>query len=90
MASPSFTTTLNLTRGRMERDIEVEVDYTFDGETLEVTEARDLTEGRGLSSSEWDYAEEAAAADCDAAFAEWQADRGEYLRDQAEDRRMAA
>ena len=90
MASPSFTTTTYLSRGRMEREIEVEVDYTFDGVELVVTNARDLTEGRELSDHEWDHCDDAANAACEEAFAEWLADRGEYLRDQREDARWAA
>jgi len=49
MAMPTFTTTTFLTRGDMEREIEVEIEYTFDGKTLEVIYARDLTEGRELT-----------------------------------------
>lgn len=90
MSAPNFTTTFYLSRGRMEREIEVEVDYTFDGVNLDVTECRDLTEGGGLYPGEWDYAEDAANAVCEAAYAEWMAEYGEYLRDQREDARWAA
>lgn len=71
MTSPSFTTTTYLSRGRMEREIEVEVDYTFDGVELVVTECRDLTEGCELSDEEWECATDAANADCEAAYSDW-------------------
>lgn len=71
---PTFTTTAYLSRGRMEREIEVEVTYTFDGVNLEVTDARDLTEGRELSGYEWDCCHDEAAKDCDAAYADWARD----------------
>lgn len=90
MTTPSFSTTTYLSRGRMEREIEVSIDYTFNGVDLNVTDARDLTEGRELTDHEWDCCTDAANADCEQAFAEWQADRGEYLRDQREDARWAA
>ena len=90
MSKPTFTTTTFLTRGHTEREIEVEIDYTFDGTDFEITEARDLTEGRELTDWEWGSCEDAVAGVCDEAFAEWVADRGEYLRDAAEDRRLAA
>lgn len=90
MNTPTFTTTTFLTRGHMEREIEVEIEYTFDGKNLEVVDARDLTEGRELTDWEWESCQDAVAGVCDEAFAEWQADRGEYLRDQREDARVAA
>lgn len=71
MTAPSFTTTTYLSRGRMEREIEVEVDYTFDGVELVVTECRDLTEGGGLYPSEWEHARDAANADCEQAYSDW-------------------
>lgn len=86
---PTFQTTAYLSRGRMEREIEVEVTYTFDGVNLEVTDARDLTEGRELSDHEWDCCYDEANAVCESAYSEWLADYGEYLRDAAMDRRAA-
>lgn len=90
MNAPTFTTTTFLTRGHMEREIEVEIEYTFDGEHLEVVDARDLTEGRELTDWEWESCEDAAGEVCEKAYAEWLADYGEYLRDAADDRRVAA
>lgn len=90
MSKPSFTTTTYLSRGQTEREIEVEIDYTFDGSDFEITDARDLTEGRDLTDWEWGSCEDAVAGVCDEALAEWQAERGEYLRDQREDARWAA
>lgn len=90
MKAPTFTTTTFLTRGQMEREIEVEIDYTFDGVELDVTDARDLTEGRDLTDWEWSSCEDAASAVCEQAYSEWLADYGEYLRDQREDARWAA
>lgn len=74
MTSPSFTTTTFLSRGRMEREIEVEVDYTFDGVELVVIDATDLTEGRELTKWEMEHARDAANADCEAAYADWARD----------------
>jgi len=90
MTTPSFTTTTFLSRGHMEREIEVVISYTFDGVEFVVTEARDLTEGRELTDWEWESCEDAANAVCEEAFDEWLADYGEYLRDQREDARWAA
>lgn len=87
--APTFTTTTFLTRGHMEREIEVEIEYTFDGKHLEVTDARDLTEGRELTDWEWESCYDDAATVCEQAYSEWLADRGEYLRDAAMDRRAA-
>lgn len=89
MNLPTFTTTTFLTRGSMEREIEVEIDYTFDGENLEVTDARDLTEGRELTDWEWASCEDDAATVCEQAFAEWQADYGDYLHEARLDREAA-
>jgi len=83
----SFSTFL--TRGQAEREIEVDVSYTFDGADFTILTARDLTEGRELSDWEWEAIEGQTAEVCDAAYAEWMADYGEYLRDADSDRRAA-
>jgi len=74
MTVPTFKTTTYLTRGPMEREIEVEVTYTFDGLSLNVTDANDLTQGFVLTRWELESCYDAAAADCDAAYAEWEQD----------------
>jgi len=74
MTVPTFKTTTYLTRGPMEREIEVEVTYTFDGLSLDVIDARDLTQGYDLTDWEHESAYDAAAVDCDAAYAEWARD----------------
>ena len=81
LKAPTFYLTTYLTRGHMEREIEVDVDYTFDGHELIVTKAKDLTEGRELTGEEWACVEDDVARVCDEAFAEWLEDRGEYQRD---------
>jgi hypothetical protein len=74
MTVPTFTTTFYLTRGPMEREIEVEVTYTFDGLSLDVIVARDLTQDFVLTRWEMESAYDAAAAECDASYAEWARD----------------
>ncbi|MFN3424866.1 MAG: hypothetical protein ACK40C_09205 [Novosphingobium meiothermophilum] len=68
---PHFTTTAYFTRGVEEREIEVEIAYTFDGEDFEVTDARDMTEGYELTCWEWDWCEDEVAKVCDEAYADW-------------------
>lgn len=89
MTVPNFYLTTYLSRGRMEREITVEVEYTFDGVNLDIVSAFDRTEGRELSDYEWSSVEDAVQCNCERAYTEWMADYGEYLRDQAEDRRAA-
>lgn len=70
-----------------ERDLEVEVDYTFDGEALRITGTTYL--GIPVGISDWDLEEaiwEAVNDQADEAYAEWLADYGEYLADVAVDR----
>jgi hypothetical protein len=90
----TFHFTTYLSRGRMEREIEVEAEYTFDGSDYELVSAKDVTEGHELSDAEWDRVCDDVALVCEQAYAERMEDElaeyGEYLRDRAMDRRMAA
>lgn len=89
MTKPTFYLTAYLTRGPMEREITVEVEYTCDADDFEVVAAKDMTDGTELTQDEWDQVEDDVARNCDQAWAEYQAERGEYLRDQREDARTA-
>lgn len=73
-----------------ERECEVEVDYTYDGEVLKIGKCSflgntDSADDDDLENQIWEAVEQV----CDEAYAEWLADYGEYLRDAAEDRRAA-
>ena len=71
------------------RDVDVEVDYTFDGEILSITGSRtlgvDADDSPDFDELVWQATNERA----DDAYAEWQAEYGEYLRDQQIDREAA-
>lgn len=74
-----------------ERDAEVEVDYTYDGETIKIGKLHivgntDSMDDDDLDNQVWEGVE----AVCDEAYAEWLAEYGEWLSDQAQDRRDAA
>ena len=73
-----------------EREHDLELTYTFDGDSLEVVK---IAGGPDIADIEWDCVEEAAfnhcGEICDQAFAEWRAGRDEYLCDQADDRKAA-
>lgn len=89
MQKPTFTFTTYITRGHMEREIEVEATYTFDGEEVVLTDATDKTEGRELTDWEWESVSDRACECADEDYAEWLAEYGEYLRDQSDDRKAA-
>jgi len=77
-------------RGRY-HEAEVEVDYTYDGETLKIGKLHivgntDSMDDDDLDNQVWEGVE----AVCDEAYAEWLAEYGEWLSDQAQDRRDAA
>jgi hypothetical protein len=78
-----------LDRKGNDRDCDIEVDYTFDGETLKITKAIafdvDPDNIPDFDEALWDAVMEQA----DEAYAEDQAEYGEWLSDQAEDRRAA-
>lgn len=74
-------------RGR-ERECEIEIDYTFDGESIKLGKRNylgicDSMDDDDLDNQLWEAVEEV----CEEAYAEWLADYGEHLRDAAEDRK---
>lgn len=74
-----------------ERELEIEVDYTFDGDTLNITRTTFLGTPVGIGDWELDEAIwEAVSEQAPEAYAEDCAEYGEYLSDQALDRRMMA
>lgn len=76
-------------RGRY-HEAEVEVDYTYNGEDLNIISTRPLTSTDSIGDDDFDDQVWEAVTDlADEAYAEWEADHGEYLRDAAEDRRAA-
>ena len=76
-------------RGRY-HEAEVEVDYTYNGEDLNIINTRPLTSTDSIGDDDFDDQVWEAVTDlADEAYAEWEADYGEYLRDAAEDRRAA-
>ncbi|CAB5162623.1 hypothetical protein UFOVP152_40 [uncultured Caudovirales phage] len=89
MITPTFFFTTFITRGAAEREIEVEAEYTIADGEVELTKAVDLTEGLDLTDWEYESLYDAACEDSIDAYAEWQAEYGEYLRDQQIDRRAA-
>lgn len=77
--------------GGYEREVEVEVDYTFDGDELRITKTVLL--GMAIGIGEWELEEavwEAVSDQADEAYAEWVQDYGDYLYEQAIERRAAA
>lgn len=77
-------------RGR-EHEAEVEVDYTCDGEDVNVTKLHFLGNVDTISDDEIDEQIYDALNDtAHDAYAEWLDGYGEWLSDQAEDRRAAA
>lgn len=61
-----------------DRECEVEVDYTFDGETLHIVKTNPIGSVSGIG--EWDFDElvwEAVNEVADEAYAEWLADYGD-------------
>lgn len=89
MTKPTFYLTTYLTRGLMEREIMVDVEYTCDADDFEVVAAKDMTDGAELTDEEMSQVEDDVAGECGFAWAEYQAERGEYLRDLREDARTA-
>lgn len=71
-------------------ECEVEVDYTCDGEDVNVTKLHFLGNVDSISDDEIDDQVHDAVMDiAHEAYAEWMADYGEYLSEQAADRRAA-
>jgi len=71
-------------------EIEVEVTYAFDGDDLQILVERKLTENPAKYDT---YAFDEAVWDevcevCDAEYAEWLADLGDWQYEQARDREM--
>lgn len=91
MTAPTFYFTTYLTRGRYEREIEVEAEYTIEYHEVTLLEARDLTDGGHIESDyEWDSVYCAACDRAEEDYAEWLADYGEYLNDLRDYEREAA
>jgi hypothetical protein len=87
---PTITQTVYITRGRNEREIEVEARFTFDADGfVELVEAIDRSEGRELTGEEWNCAYDRVASGAGETYAEWMAEYGEYLRDCQLDREAA-
>lgn len=90
MPTANLFTTVSIcweTPAGYERDCDVEVDYTFDGEDLRIIKAKPIGTPSGVG--EWEFDElvwEAVNQEADQAYAEWEAERGEYLFDLARDR----
>ena len=77
-------------RGRY-HDAEVEVDYTYDGEDLNIVKTRPIGDTDSLDDDWYDeQVWESVSEYADEAYAEWQADYGDWLYEQAKDRRDAA
>jgi hypothetical protein len=73
-----------------DRECEVEVGYTYDGDDLNIGKCNYLGSVETIGDDELDELIYEAVADlADDAYAEWQAEYGEYLRDAAEDRKAA-
>ena len=85
MATATLKTTVNVcweTPRHHERDCDVEVDYTFDGDDLRIIGTRFLGSTDGIG--EWELDElvwEAVSEDADQEYAEWLADRVDWIRD---------
>lgn len=78
-----------VTRAGYEREIEIEVDYETDGEDIRITKTSWL--GEVIGADEYDIEEamrEAVWEQMPEAYAEWLADYGDYLYEQARDRQM--
>jgi len=77
-------------RGRY-HDAEVEVDYTYDGEDLNIVKIEALGNTDSIDDDDFDNQVWEAVSECaDEAYAEWFADYGDWLYEQAKDRRDAA
>ena len=74
-----------------EREAQVEVDYTYDGETLTIVKEYYLDQPTGIGEGDFDeLVYEAVEEEAPEAYAEWLADYGDWLYEQAQDRRIAA
>lgn len=88
-AKLSGTVTINWTTQRgVERDCDVEVEYTFDGkDDLRIISARPLWDVNGIGDRDFDELVDAAVFDlAHDAYGEWEADYGDYLYEQRRDR----
>lgn len=91
MTAPTFYFTTYLTRGRYEREIEVDAEYTFEDGEVVLLDAIDRTDGGRIDNdAEWDAIYDAACDRSQEDYAEWLAGYGEYLRDCQLDAREAA
>lgn len=72
----NFKFTTYLYRGKYEREIEVEVEYSFNGKLWSCLSAHDLTEGQYLKAHEIWSIEDEIADRCDEDYAVWLADEG--------------
>jgi hypothetical protein len=72
-----------------ERDCDVEVGYTFDGEDMNVASSRAIGYDHDDIPDFDELVWQATNKRADEAYAEWQAEYGEYLRDQQIDREAA-
>lgn len=91
MNAPTFTHETMITVGKYDREIDIEATYEIvDGE-VRLIDARDMTRG-GFIENDWILAgiEDDCREAAPEAYAEWLAERGEYERDAAADRRLAA
>lgn len=90
MATAHLSTTVNVcweTPRHAERDCDVEVDYTFDGDDLRITGTRFIGSVDGIGEYELDeLVWEAVNEQADEAYSEWLSDRGDFLFEQARDR----
>ncbi len=91
MNAPTFKTTTYLTRGKSEREIEVEATYTFDGDRdVQLIDARNVTDGGWIENiHELDSVDAACCADAPQAYAEWLAEAADLLGDLLADRKAA-
>ena len=72
-----------------ERETQVEVDYTFDGEELNIVKTHCLDDWDDSAGDFFDLVFEAVEEEAAEAYAEWRADYGEWLYEQAQDREAA-
>lgn len=87
----STTVTVYWTDRNHERDCEVEVDYTYDGETLTIKKSLALGDTDSCDDDWYDeQIWEGVGEIADEAYAEWLAEYGEYLRDADNDRKDTA
>ena len=72
-----------------ERETQVEVDYTFDGDELTIVKTHCLDAWDDSAGDFFDMVYEAVEEEASEAYAEYMADYGEWLYEQDMDRRAA-